>query len=823
MEMPDVWDALLSLEEALSPFDENKESVYERSLEHGHILTRLSQKFKQTPTRFTEKLVSIIEDSIVSSESPTKQCAGDTSGISLHRMTGEFRKLCKFIEDESMPEWAPSLVNMTTCLEKTESPEDEKTKTPKNMIRRIHDNTPSHKYTPKRFDNFVTPKNKNLTPIKQFTPSADKSFEYWESICNMMCENKASGKKKTRVSLASKKSMEEMLSICERQMASLDDSNIDVRNSEPCKKTDSEIKLKLAQVPRSKSVSKMFSNNSEQLKQSSSVKKKEKIILNNDLKSCEKNDDSTIIENKIAEDSPEKDTDVDEEMDVSDDSYVLFRRKDTNLNDNTFEDGFKPLPCSPMENSFTGTGSPYDYLEDDQDCSLMVELAKRRQRCLDTAKLMMEIDKEDPNTSGDTTCVETLYKLGINGDKTLAEVEDDAKFLNTLGHCLEYKNYLRDKSKPIKNMLQKFDSPEDFRKKTASALKSKKSLQQKPSSLTTKSHQTSTNKPRVEQWSHLKNVQHRIATPRIVSHTTSKIPPRSETKRPMSSNMQPMKATPRLLTKTTSSNPSLAKATPRTIPRVASRISTKTTAPPPKKITPTLPYKPRTTTSAVKSRPQPNPNLAPTKPLSSRTTPTTSPQKTTQLSSRKRVTQKTSPLTATQPLSQKRVTTTTSPLKASQPLSQRRITPRATPKLSVPKTFTPEGESSPVLREKQPRSNVPATQPAPKLKLFATPGKSPTTVSLGRRKPQSYFSDPKKSASPTTYFSDPKLASTAPQNTLHSVQSPIGLYIKSTDNDLIQNVQAHTNDWLLTPVNRKDGKTPQLKIKLSSKENKVIV
>lgn len=279
MHEPDVWDALLALDEALSPFEARDQS-FQQAQDPPHILTRLSQKFKQTPTRFTEKLVSLIEDSIISFESPTKQSAtNDTSGISLNRMTGEFRKLCKFIEDESMPDLAPSLANMTASyLNKTETPEFEKTKEiPKNLYKHMMLETPTKQFSPKAFQGFFTPQNKKTgsnanTPINRFTPSADKSFEYWETVCNMMCDP-ASGKKLNKslcIPESTKLSMDEMMSICERQLASLDDSAMDIRCSEPCKKTGSAVKLG---TPRSKSVSRMYATTAERMKKSS-VKKR---------------------------------------------------------------------------------------------------------------------------------------------------------------------------------------------------------------------------------------------------------------------------------------------------------------------------------------------------------------------------------------------------------------------------------------------------------------------------------------------------------------------------------------------------------------------
>ena len=313
MDKPEVWDALLALDQALSPIEEYVQTPEGQPEDPSSLLTRLSQKFKKTPTRFTEKLVSIIEDSVMSIDQSTDSKPNSASkfDVSLNRMTGEFRKLCKYIEDESMPEWAPTL-NMT-LLEKTEM--SEINTVPKNpAIKRI-------------LGEYGTPKSKagskSGTPNGKLTPSADKSFEYWETVCNLMCKNQESASKKNQIATASptqaKRSMDEMLVACERQMAMLDETHFDLRSSEPCKKPEDDLKAKILQTPRSKSVSKLFFNLNEQNLEN------EKVSCSNNVNNI-KETENDVLNNKLFKEKKDelflKDTENMQKMNVNDNSNI---------------------------------------------------------------------------------------------------------------------------------------------------------------------------------------------------------------------------------------------------------------------------------------------------------------------------------------------------------------------------------------------------------------------------------------------------------------------------------------------------------------------
>ncbi|XP_012283726.2 uncharacterized protein LOC105701504, partial [Orussus abietinus] len=83
----------------LSVLNKTYSSGAERNPETDDIIpTRYLQKFASSPEAFTRKLVTIIEESIMECDS------GNKSGMSLSKFTKEFKKMCKFIEDESVPE-----------------------------------------------------------------------------------------------------------------------------------------------------------------------------------------------------------------------------------------------------------------------------------------------------------------------------------------------------------------------------------------------------------------------------------------------------------------------------------------------------------------------------------------------------------------------------------------------------------------------------------------------------------------------------------------------------------------------------------------------
>ncbi|XP_043465313.1 uncharacterized protein LOC122500449 [Leptopilina heterotoma] len=371
-----LWNALTNFNRSLNSDKSGVQS-------HQKVLSRLSQEFHLSPAKFAEKLVTIIEESVMPSISDPK----DYSGVSVHRMTQEFRKLCKFIEDESMPEWLitsdiqeEQIENQTiefadeTCLEELER----FSSTPinrENGIREIE----TYQETPKgifKFDS--TPKSDK----KQFNKArkngrindTNNSFEYWETMCNGVFLPQRGSPQKLRRSLSLPDSpvtrFNNIKSTCDRQMASLDDT--------------------------------------------------------------------AINESRIG-------------------------YKSRNYRDITFSPKklIKEKKCQPIEKKSifhqNEANNEYSFnCEDDMDKSFLAELAQRRQRCFETAKIIMEIDKNDPtvtNNSEVKKTAELIAKLA-SPNKSLSLPSNNLDFLNTINHCMEYQDFLLKKRKSIFHILK---------------------------------------------------------------------------------------------------------------------------------------------------------------------------------------------------------------------------------------------------------------------------------------------------------------------------------------------------------------------------------
>ncbi|KAG7198621.1 hypothetical protein KM043_005980 [Ampulex compressa] len=77
-------------------------------------LRRLSKHFLKCPRNFTEKLIRVTEESVLNASNDIH----DRSSLNLSRLTAEFKKMCKYINDESSPEWCTSLT-ISPAIEKT--------------------------------------------------------------------------------------------------------------------------------------------------------------------------------------------------------------------------------------------------------------------------------------------------------------------------------------------------------------------------------------------------------------------------------------------------------------------------------------------------------------------------------------------------------------------------------------------------------------------------------------------------------------------------------------------------------------------------------
>lgn len=201
------------------------------------ILKRFSQEFMASSHRFTEKMLTIIDESESGYENV------ENSAVNLSRMTREFRKMCKYIQDESMPEHMNSTIGFTKDLEEMEKGNFQAPETIEESPIEISSSDDS----PKTREACVcSPRNNQKTPINRFknavgenqesaSPGSPNSTKYFVSLEKYLNEETMS----PRTELACRESRstagsdvsaqlrdkEKMVEKCEQQLAALDDSN----------------------------------------------------------------------------------------------------------------------------------------------------------------------------------------------------------------------------------------------------------------------------------------------------------------------------------------------------------------------------------------------------------------------------------------------------------------------------------------------------------------------------------------------------------------------------------------------------------------------
>ncbi|XP_012339867.1 rhoGEF domain-containing protein gxcJ-like isoform X2 [Apis florea] len=369
------------------------------------IWKRLSNKFMHSPENFTEKLLTIIEESVINNDNDVNE----TSAIDLSRLTTEFRKMCKFIENESQPEWPESPVCTLSSLEQI-------------SINSTH-NTPLHMKQNKN-EKLCSPLNKSttVTPIsgvdiikKRFFAKISKnntsgsienlsstSFEHLEAQCNQLFPKEKEHSKTLckSLSMSSLLSMSEIYNKCEQQMASLNVSMADITSEENI----------LLNTPKS---------SNKYLCQSPSSIFKKKLEFN-----C-----STLKElhNKSKDDQ------------CNDISYS--KKKSKKISE-------KPDFSKTISDKFK---TSFEILDPDElEKTLLQDIAEKRKRCLNTARIISEINA-DPET------IEAQKTLRISPDNESNSLNDETKFLQTLVSCKDYQAYL-EKHKPLLKILQNSNS-----------------------------------------------------------------------------------------------------------------------------------------------------------------------------------------------------------------------------------------------------------------------------------------------------------------------------------------------------------------------------
>lgn len=102
-----------------------------------------------------------------------------------------------------------------------------------------------------------------------------------------------------------------------------------------------------------------------------------------------------------------------------------------------------------------------------------------------------------------------------------------------------------------------------------------------------------------------------------------------------------------------------------------------------------------------------------------------------------------------------------------------------------------------------------------KPKLFVTPGKTPPSKNCKRKK--TYFPplSPMKNTMESHILKSPHAEGLYRLN-YNTIISPVGMYIRGTDMQLIKNVRAKRDDLLLTPVRKNLKKSPNKNLKQST-------
>lgn len=333
------------------------------------IIRRLSANYYDSPKGFTEGLLTIIEESVINDSLQYPE-------VSLRRFNEELRKMCKFIEDETVPEWPQSPGMSTTICAKRKSQE------PKNLSWKfLASGTPNKglcltPVSPRR--NIKSPKkicrrmSKNTSYIMKNLHDSTNTFENLEAYCEKLYPDEyktPSSKEKDqlqgRLPESPLRNMDNIRHMCESQMASLEDSFNE--------------KIKKAGTSDS------ANNNTPEMQN-----------LQQRIMSCEKHNKT---DSKKVSDTFKQRT------------KRSKRHKTNDLND--FEK------------------------------TLMYEIAKKRQRCLDTAKVMMEIDANLESTE------ETYPNIVITES---SPTTNDDKFIKILKCVKNYQDYLEE-HKSLLNLL----------------------------------------------------------------------------------------------------------------------------------------------------------------------------------------------------------------------------------------------------------------------------------------------------------------------------------------------------------------------------------
>ncbi|KAL0111819.1 hypothetical protein PUN28_013185 [Cardiocondyla obscurior] len=193
----------------------DQNSVKQSPIQH-HLLRRLSVDCQSAPRRFTEKLLTIIEESVINDNS------FQYSDISLRRFREHLQEITKLIEDETVPEWpqSPDVLTSTRIKEKTQEIISKSLAytTQKNLC----SPSISSRYNIKSPKKLHRHKSEN-TLRKDFYDST-YTFESLEAFCKALYPDEFKTFSSREENHFRSQSMDDIWKTCKNQMASLEES-----------------------------------------------------------------------------------------------------------------------------------------------------------------------------------------------------------------------------------------------------------------------------------------------------------------------------------------------------------------------------------------------------------------------------------------------------------------------------------------------------------------------------------------------------------------------------------------------------------------------
>ncbi|XP_076175490.1 uncharacterized protein LOC143150853 isoform X1 [Ptiloglossa arizonensis] len=406
-------DEVKKFETILYSLDNELNRMREAS-QQDQILKRLSNEYVHSPKNFTEKLLTIIEETVINNNDDDK-C--NTSATNLSRLTTEFRKMCKFIEDESFPEWPLSLMSTPPCLKQVLTTPVRNTSVPlkisksEKLLNSPMSTTPVPSTIPLSAVDVI--KRRFFRKLSKNSPdgytdrlinfssnvSSTESFERLEAQCKRLFpeEKECSQPLQRSISVPSLLSMTQMENICEQQMALLNVSNMSYTE---------------------KTILSTPNLSDKHLYQSPLIKK---LRYKKELSSAELQPELNCESTNL--------------------KYDVFYSKKQHAKGGRKSD-------INVRNSNKCTNNYVTLDPDEFEKTLLQDIAEKRRRCLDTARLIKEINADTEVTEDEKSLRMSLMFATENESNSLTC--DETKFIKTLMSCKDYQTYL-EKQKPLFN------------------------------------------------------------------------------------------------------------------------------------------------------------------------------------------------------------------------------------------------------------------------------------------------------------------------------------------------------------------------------------